>query len=351
MMLERRSRDGYDVFRGAYRRFLGTVIAITAGWVVGLGSPAEAADFALFGYNTIQQSFSVQRLIPFSGTTSNTAAAPRPLQIPAQAIASTGMAFRAFPSVPTVAQFVETFTSTNPAAETFVAGGGPGALGFCPQAGNPVNPNCLVPSSGTGGRNGLLTYTPDPGGSQFGGTFDLMRVTTGTVSRVVATAPLQHNHAPNFRSGNYIAGYPSSQTRTYPMNPPGQVTQSPVLGPDGSIVTAGPVVGTAPAPGTLTATGFPFTTGMIVHSVSAPVVRTFSQTGSDNRTASGFGSITLVAGSTQISATSIDFPAFSIIDVTLPEPSSAPALMIGTMLLLGFATSRSRQLRSNRLRA
>jgi hypothetical protein len=347
-MLEPRRRNRREIVLGNHRRLLGAAIALAACLGISFGSPAEAADFALFGSNTIQQSFSVQRIISINTATSNTAPAPRPVQIPAQAIASTGMAFRAFPSVPTVAQFVETFSSSNPVAETFAAAGGPGSFGFCPRAGNPVNPNCLVPSSGTGGRNGRLTYTADPGGSQFGGTFDLMRVTTGTVSRVVATAPLQHNHAPNFRSGNYIAGYPASQTRTYPMNPPGQVTQSPVLGPDGSIVTAGPVVGTAPAPGTLTATGFPFTTGMIVHSISAPVVRTFSQTGSDNRTASGFGAITLVAGSTQISATSVDFPAFSIIDVTLPEPASASGLVMGTMLLLSFATSRSRRVRSNR---
>jgi hypothetical protein len=348
MMLESRRGNGREILSVTYRGLLGGAIALAAGLGISLGSPAQAADFALFCSNTISQSFSVQRVIAINTATSNTAPAPRPLQIPAAAIATTGMAFRAFPSVPTVAQFVETFSSSNPIAQTFVAGGGPGSFGFCPRAGNPVNPNCLVPSSGTGGRNGLLTYTADPGGTQFGGTFDLMRVTTGTVSRVVATAPLQHNHAPNFRSGNYIAGYPASQTRTYPMNPPGQVTQSPVLGPDGSIVTAGPVVGTAPAPGTLTATGFPFTTGMIVHNISAPLVRTFTRTGSDNRTASGYGAITLVAGSTQISATSIDFPAFSAIAVTLPEPASAPALVIGTMLLLSFSTSRSRRVRSNR---
>lgn len=346
MMLERRRGNGREILSVSYRGLLGGAIALAAGLVISLGSPAKAADFALFGTNSIGQSFAIQRVIPINTTISNTGPAPRPLQIPAQAIATTGMGFRAFPSVPTVAQFVETFSSSNPVAHTFVGGGGPGSFGFCPRAGNPVNPNCLAPSAGTGGRNGLLTYTADPGGTQFGGTFDLMRVSTGTVSRVVATAPLQHNHAPNFRSGNYIAGFPASQTRTYPMNPPGQVTQSPVLGPDGSIVTAGPVVGTAPAPGTLTATGFPFTTGMIVHSISAPVVRTFSQTGSDNRTASGFGDITLVAGSTQVSATSIDFPAFSIIDVSLPEPASTPALLMGTMLLLSFATSR--RVRSNR---
>jgi hypothetical protein len=85
---------------------------------------------------------------------------------------------------------------------------------------------------------------------------------------------------------------------------------------------------------------------MIVQNISAPVVRTFSRTGSDNRTASGFGDITLVAGSTQVSATSIDFPAFSVIEVSLPEPASTPALLMGTMLLVSFATAR--RVRSNR---
>ena len=348
-MIEHGRGNGRKVFLGTHRGSLGATIALAAVLVIGLiglGSPAKAADFALFGTKTIRQSWSIQRVIPINTTISNTGPAPRPLQIPAMAVATTGSEFMVFPGVPSVAQFVATFSSTNPTAHTFVGGGGPGSFGFCPRAGNPVNPNCLVPSSGTGGRNGRVTYTADPGGTQFGGTFNLMRVTNGTVSRVVATAPLQHNHAPNFRSGFNIAGFPQSQTRTYPQNLPGQVTQSPVLGPNGSIVVAGPVVGTAPAPGTLTATGFPFTTGMIVHSRTIPNTRTFSQTGSDNRNASGFGDITLVAGSTQVSAIGTDFPAFSIIGVALPEPASAPALVMGTMLLLSFATSR--RVRSNR---
>lgn len=299
--------------------------------LLGLAVPASAAEYALFGTYTVRQGISVQRIIPALQTYSATSVAPQPLVVPAHAFETTGNDFLAFPQAPSVAQFVETYTTTQPASASFVAGGGPGSFSFCPRAGNPANPNCVLPGSATGGRNGRMAYVA--GANQFGGTFDLLRITNGTVSRLVGTAPLQFNHAPNFRSGLYIAGRPISMTRTYPQNAPGEVTQSPVLGPDGSIVTAGPVVGTAPAPVTQTATGFPFTTGMIIHSRTGVDPRTFTLTGSDARTAGGFGHITLVAGATTQSAVGSEFPTYGVIEVAVPEPATAPAVVAGALML------------------
>jgi hypothetical protein len=323
-----RSRDS----RTGVHRIVGALSALVAG--VALATPAIAAEYALFGTYTVRQGFSVQRMIPALETYSATSAAPQPLVIPAHAFETTGSDFLAFPQAPSVAQFVETFTTTQPGPASFVGGGGPGSFSFCPRAGNPANPNCAVPASATGGRNGRIAY--EAGTNEFGGTLDLLRITNGTVSRLVATAPLQYNHAPNFRSGLYIAGRPMSMTRTYPQNDPGEVTQSPVLGPDGSILTAGPVVGTAPAPVTQTATGFPFTTGKIIHSRTGVTPRTFTFTGSDARTPGGFGDISLVAGATAVSAVGSEFPTYGIIEVTVPEPATAPAVLAGVVMLLAM---------------
>lgn len=319
------------------RRTVRVLLALSIGMMV--AAPAFAADYALFGNYTLQQSFSIQRVIPALETFSATGPAPRPLVVPAHAFEAQGYQFIAFPFVPQVAQFVETFTTTQPRAESFVANGGPGSFSFCPRAGNAANPNCGAAAVATGGRNGRMRYTA--GANRFGGTFDLFRITNGTVSRRIATAPLQFNHAPNFRSGLYIAGRPMSMTRTYPQQPPGQVTQSPVLGPQGSIQTAGPVVGTAPSPITQTATGFPFTTGMIVHSRTVPApAQSFTFTGSDARTPGGFGDITLVAGATTQSAIGTEFPIMGIISVTVPEPARTFTVGLGALLLVALATAR-----------
>jgi len=324
------------------QRVLGSHARQLTVWLIGLVTalvvalPAAADQYSLFGTYTLQQSFSIGRVIPTLESYSATGASPRPLVVPAHAFELQGTQFIAFPFVFQVAQFVETFTTTQPRSETFAAGNGPGSFSFCPRPGNAANPSCAIPAAATGGRNGRLTYTA--GGNQFGGTFDLLRVTIGVVSRLVATAPLQFNHAPNFRSGYYIAGQPVSMTRTYPQNDPGEVTQSPVLGPDGSIQTAGPVVGTAPAPVTQTATGFPFTTGMIVHSRTVPSALTFTFTGSDARTAGGFGDITLVAGATTQSAIGTEFPVMGIIELTVPEPSGTLILGLGVLLLVMLTT-------------
>lgn len=327
---------------GASRRIQAVLGALAVpAMALALALPASAEQFALFGTYTVQQSFSIGRVIPALETFTVTSPAPQPLVVPAHAFELTGTDFKVFPFAPSVAQFEETFTTTQPAAQTFVAGGGPGSFSFCPRAGNAANPTCFVPASATGGRNGRLAYSA--GANQFGGTFDLLRITNGSVSRLVGTAPLQFNHAPNFRSGLYIAGRPMSMTRTYPMGDPGEITQSPVLGPNGSIVTAGPVVGTAPAPITQTATGFPFTTGMIVHTRTVPTSRTFTLTGSDARTTGGFGDITLVAGATTQNAVGSEFPIFGIISVAVPEPATSIAVVAGAMLLGGLAGLRRRR--------
>ncbi|MEZ4331553.1 MAG: hypothetical protein R3F35_07350 [Myxococcota bacterium] len=331
MTRQRLSRDD------ASARTLRLGLALSAAMLVSV--PALAEQFALFGNYTLQQSFSVQRVIPALETFSATGAAPRPVVFPAHAFEAAGYQFIPFPFVPQVAQFEETFTTTQPNAETFAAGSGPGSFSFCPRAGNAANPSCAAPALATGGRNGRISYTA--GANQFGGTFDLFRITNGTVVRQVATAPLQFNHAPNFRSGLYIAGRPMSMTRTYPQQAPGYVTQSPVQGPDGSIQTEGPIVGTAPSPITQTATGFPFTTGMIVHSRTVPApAQTFTLSGSDARTPGGFGDITLVAGATTQSAIGTEFPIMGIISVSVPEPARAIAIAFGALLVVSLATLR-----------
>ena len=317
---------------------------LVVGVIVAVAAPGKADQYAFFGHLILAQAGNDDLDITGLGEFSATGPNPRPVVVPAHQFDISGMAFRVFPTVPQVAQFEQTFTHTQPITETFVAGGGPGFLSFCPRAGNPVNPNCLIPASATGGREGRITYSA--GANQFGGTFSFIRKGTGSVSRRVATAPLQFNHVPNTQMGPSGPALPTSSTITIPQGPPGVVTQSPVLSPDGAILTPGPVVGTNPAPITVTRTGFPATTGMIVHSRTVPDVRTFSMTGSDARTALGFGNITLVAGATtQSSTTGGEYPWQMTHVYTVPEPTFYEMIAGGTLLLLIVSHARVRRAR------
>lgn len=310
---------------------------------LGLASHVSADEYAMFGRLTIISGTTTERVVTGLGNFQVTAAAPQPIAIPGDVFELSGMNFRAFPTVPQVAQFVETFTTSQPTPATFSGGNGPGSFAFCPPAGNPVNPNCLVPASGTGGRNGRVAYIA--GANQFGGSLNLLRRIVGSVSQRVATAPLQFVHRPINRPTHiHIAGGPFSGTHQN-VQPGGDITQSPVLGPLGSIVTAGPVVGQAPPVGTQPYTGFPFTTGMVIHSRNIPAPATFTFTGSDARTPGGFGEITLVAGGTGKSlAAGNDFPVITRLAIKVPEPTITIAAMGGAASLALFGAARRRRL-------
>jgi hypothetical protein len=242
----------------------------------------------------------------------------------------------AYPAYPSGAQVVETATTSHPADAPLAAGAGAGSFAWCPPAGNPANPTCTNPANATAGLNGLLIYTAGP--NQFGGTIDIFTRSVGVTSRRIATGPSQFNHIARSSTGRWLAGAPY-ESSIFVQRPPGVITQSPVLGPSGSIQTQGIYVGPGPTPPSIIQTGHPLTTGMIVGRASRPALTTITWSGYDNRTAAGVGTIQLVGGGffNQVAATPAQaFPSSSTITLTLPEPKAALGFALGAVALLGL---------------
>jgi len=244
--------------------------------------------------------------------------------------------FGVYPAYPSVAQVLATSTTSHPSPANLAAGSGPGSLAWCPPAGNPVNPVCTNPAAATAGLNGLLVYSAGP--NQFGGSINLITHVKGEVSRRIATGPSQFNHVPVSSTGAWLAGGPYEGS-IFAQRPPGVITQSPVLGPSGSIQTPGFYVGLGPTPPSILQTGLPLTTGMIVGRDSRPSPFTLTLSGYDNRNASGVGTIQLVGGSffnQPAASPAQSFPGNTTIKLTLPEPSAVAGLAIGAVALLGL---------------
>lgn len=316
-----------------------TLLAAT----LGLASSAYAAEFGMSGTLTLIGPGSASPIRVHEGTAIVSADATT-IPVPANVFTSAGLNFRVFPGFPGVAQLTSSFSSTH-AAHTLMAGGGPGSFAFCPQPGNPVNPNCTNPAQGQPGFNNLVQYTA--GANQFGGSFRLIRkIFSSSVSSRVATAPLQFLHAPVVpNSRPWPAGVTASVTQLVAFGT-GVITQSPVLGPSGSISVAGPIVNPSVAPNpSYFETGFPLTTGMIVQKDTDPVAVTFSITGSNTLTPSGSGMITLVAGAVAGGGSTppVDFQRQTSLTITLPEPGVAASVLAGIVPLLALGWFKRRR--------
>jgi hypothetical protein len=129
------------------------------------------------------------------------------------------------------------------------------------------------------------------------------------------------------------------------------ITQSPVLGPSGSIQTPGIYVGPGPTPPSIIQTGLPLTTGMIVGRDSRPAAFTLTLSGYDNRTAAGVGTIQLVGGSffNQPAASPAQaFPGNTTITLNMPEPGALAGLALGALVLLALGRAARRSASAQR---
>jgi len=232
-------------------------------------------------------------------------------------------------------------------------GGGPvGGVGECTSPVPAVNGN-------TGPENGLVRYT-NPGGNGFGGTMSMLLDTQSAVGAVWVVAgttggpamvPLllrqglsgmgrQHpgggyavTDTDMLASGPIYAGFMTSNQTAL---------QTGLNGPMNGLITfIGPMVAAAPADMNSNY-GFPWTTGNVYvqdiqTNMGAGATTTISASGTDNRTQAGGGNITLVAGGTshRVGAV-IDFKAFDIVTLTLPEPGAALALGLSLGVIGGL---------------
>jgi len=263
------------------------------------------------------------------------------LMIPARAFALTGTKFQVFPTIPNVVQVFSSFTSSN-VAETLMAGAGPSAFSFCPRNNfgctNQTNPG------GDPGFKGLLEYRT---GNGFGGTFRVLRnISAGAVSRIAGTDPLQVNHQPSTDPDPWAGGLTFQATQDNAPVPQGILSSPVALGPSGSIQTPGPTI---PNGGlfqpTAFETGFPATTGSIFLQDSIGFGQaTFTMVGSDNRDASGNGSITLVASGYSNNLAAEVFPLRLTLTMVLPEPATGLGVAAGMLTIVGLAYARRRRL-------
>lgn len=325
-------------------RVIAKALCFVAGLSIAWSTAAGAQSFyTVSGLLSLNSASTTTRLIgPRTAQVQGTGSAPVDFSVPADLFLSAGSFSLAFPNYPSVAQYVNTFTSSHPVID-LAAGAGPGGFAFCPPVGNPVNPFCTNPAAATGGFNGLIQYTAGP--NQFGGTMRLIRHQAGSVSRLIATNPSQFSHTPRTLTSTWPPGYQMSNTHVISLQA-GVITQSPVLGPSGSIQTPGIYIGPGPTPPTGFETGQPLTTGTIVLRDSVPSLFTFTLSGYDGRTAQGYGTIQLVAGSyiqRPAGFPAQAFPRQTTLTLTLPEPSAAAGLVCGVLGLLGLARIRRRR--------
>jgi hypothetical protein len=302
---------------------------------------ADAQTFySVSGTMSLNAGNTVARFIgPRTGTAQGTGTAPVNISVPTSLFGNSGATFHVFPAYPSVAQWVDTHTTSHDAFGV-AAGAGPGSFAFCPPVGNPANPVCTNPGNATAGFNGLIHYTAGP--NQFGGTMRLILKQAGSVSRLIATGPSQFSHTPRTLTSTFPPGGAASNTRIE-IPQAGVITQSPVLGPSGSIQTPGIYVGPGPTPASGFETGQPLTTGQIVLQDSRPSPFTLTLSGYDNRTAAGVGTIQLVGGSyaqRPLGNPSNSFPRQTVLKLTLPEPISALGLGAGALALIALARRR-----------
>lgn len=310
----------------------------------GLSGVASADFFSINGSISYKYgAFPKKTIASRTGTAVGTGAGTVAFSIPADLFKTSAYKFAVYPAYPSVAQVVATSTTSHPTAASLAPGGGPGDLAWCPPAGNGANPSCSNPTQATGGLNGLILYTHGP--NQFGGTIKIITRSAGETSRRIATNPSQFNHIARTSTGLWAAGGPY-ETSIFVQRPAGVITQSPVLGPSGSISVPGVYVGPGPTPPSIFQTGLPLTTGTIVGRDSRPALSTLTLSGYDNRNATGYGTIQLVGGAFFNQPAASPAQAFlgnTTVNLTLPEPTSATGLAFGVAGVLALAELRRRR--------
>ncbi len=323
-----------------FSRAVMVLVALLCAFAFAPSASQAQSFYSVSGTLSLNSANTVTRLIgPRAGVAQGTGSAPVDFSVPGGLFDNAGAAFLVFPNYPSVAQFIDTFTSSH-AGFGLAGGAGPGSFAFCPPVGNPANPVCTNPAQATAGFNGLIEYTAGP--NQFGGTMELIRKQQGSVSRRIATGPSQFSHTPRTLTTTWPPGGPMSASRFIPAQA-GVITQSPVLGPSGSIQTPGIYVGPGPTPPSGFETGQPLTTGQIVLKDSRPSPFTFTLSGYDNRNASGVGTIQLVGGSyiqRPSGSPSNSFPRQTTLTLTLPEPAGALGLGAGALILFALVQRR-----------
>jgi hypothetical protein len=248
-----------------------------------------------------------------------------------------------------------------PQTGSLSAGGRSGApvVTFCPgyTATLPLNPGCLFP----GGRTGYLPSIPKcsitsatPNGfkdcagpktptfipgllryqalkNQFGGTgrahiggsFSLALRPAATVAAFAGPAKPNPTGIGGGKFGSYNQGVPPVGKGVY---------VGVVASPLGKIISLGSKVGPGLQNISTGSFGGPLTTGKVT--ISQPLAtppEKFTITGSDNRTASGSGNITLVAGA--VSKRSVTGPNANRTFVNYVVPEAAAAVSAGMALL------------------
>jgi hypothetical protein len=301
---------------------------------------AAAAQVLMSGNVQLTTLPSVRRDYAGWGLVDVTGSGPATMVVPRSFFQNNGGAFRVFPTNPNVAQVTSSFTSYN-VTETLRAGGGPGSFVFCPGVNNPANPNCTNPSQATGGQNNFVQYTPTSP-NQFGGTFRVLQKNfNSSVSFRVGTNPSKFSHQAGTTMTNVWPGGGVASSTQVLQRAGGVLTSNPVLGPDGSIQTPGPVTGTGAVPNASLWTGFPATTGMVVHKDTNPSPFTTTLTGSDMRTPLGSGQITLVGSGLAQSSNGTDFGREITVTI-VPEPGATLMFAAGIVGLAGLYSQRRR---------
>ena len=216
---------------------------------------------------------------------------------------------------------------------------------YCPGAAN--NPSCATAAVGgnDGTKPGLITYTAGP--NRFGGTMQMLITGGGEVAVSLGGSPLRIRH--DAIVGGSLA--PQAQGGAY-ANTGSDVLQAADITTGATFTSMGLIgmVGTVTGMGTPDIdfnTGFPWTTGQVkvqvlggVTSMNAPT--TITMTGSDNRTANGRGTITMVAGGLSHRLTSgLTFGNLDMVSLDIASGQLTPALSpmgfvtLGSMLVLG----------------
>jgi hypothetical protein len=207
----------------------------------------------------------------------------------------------------------------------------PANFAWCANGGGPA---CTAQP--TTGKPGLVRYTA--GGSQFGGTMNILVRTVGkTVAYMGYTGPTMIHYP---LDGTVEGGAGGSYANTVNIvGADAPITVSPVI-VSRRIQTAGYPAGSYSGY-SATYTGFPFTTG----TVTAQVVRggttgnpdtTITGAGTDSRTALGKGNITMVAGGLAQSPGRFTSPIITFVTLSLGD--SVPALSTPNLAVLAGLT-------------
>jgi hypothetical protein len=218
---------------------------------------------------------------------------------------------------------------------------------YCPNAAN--NPNCADnrPIGDDGTKAGRVTYTAGP--NRFGGTMGMVIIGAasggGEVANDLGGSPRRIRHDGILGAGSQEVGLYYANTSSVVLTS-AAITTGAVIGTNGLITQPGVQTDTGTADINVN-TGFPWTTGQVIASepggvTSMDIAERITMTGSDNRTANGRGTLSLVAGGISHRLTSgqtfisVDKVTFDIASGQLtPALSPTGVAAIASLLLIG----------------